>query len=319
MFVIHGAVPPNASWFCINVQTGLGLASQPGSGGDILLHLRPDFPSRSVIRSSRVNGVWGQQSQPDSFFPLTPGSPFELMILIPPQSPSAYPPNTVKIAFNGAHFAEHTLPQPSIPHNIYVTIEAEPGGLTVHQFQEFFTPSATPVQSTAAPYPPGSGMPMPSASGYAVGAASMPGAPYPPSTTGYPAGAGYSPGVPHGAASAPQAKQGGMMGKILGTAATVPILGGALAAASHTGIGKKLTKKMGGYPVAAATGMAYPQYPLGGKKASKGGMGLGTAAGLGAGALGAYVLAKKTKKLKKGFKFSHGGRSSSSSSSSSSD
>ena len=257
------------------------------------------------MRSYRVNGVWGPQSQPDSFFPLTPGSPFELMILIPPQNPSSYPPNTVKIAFNGAHFAEHSLPSPSLPPNIFVTIEAEPGGLTIHQMQEFFTPSATPAQSSAAGYPPGStGMPLPPSTGYPMTAGSgmyaPPGASYPVSgaTAGYPPGVSYP--------SAPAGKQPGMMGKILGTAAAVPILGGALAAASQTGIGKKLTKKMGGGVV--------------GHKASKGmgGLGMGTAAGLGAGALGAYVLSKKAKKMKKGFKFSHGGRSSSSSSSSSS-
>jgi hypothetical protein len=251
------------------------------------------------------------------------------MILIPPQNPSSYTPNNVKIAFNGAHFADHVLPQPIIPATLYVTIEAEPGGLSIHQFQEFFTPSAAPIHSAAAPYPPGgSGMPMPGAGGFPV-PVGTPAAPYPPSSTGMGA-SGYPSGSPYGAGapSAPHQKQPGVMGKILGTAATVPILGGALAAASQTGLGKKLTKKMGGgypsYPLAAATGMAtgaaYP-HSLGGghhkKSKGMGGMGLGTAAGLGAGAIGAYVLAKKAKKMKKGFKFGHGGRSSSSSSSSS--
>ena len=312
MFVFRGSLPGNATWFAINFQTGPGLASQPGSGGDVLLHLRPDFPTRVIVRSSRVGGTWGQQSTPDSFFPLTPGSPFELMVLLPPQNPSGYSPNTVKIAFNGAHFAEHMLPSTHYPPNMFVTIETEPGGLSIHQIQEFFTPSASPVQPSSYPAA-GQGMPVPGASGYPpTQAAAMypPGAAYPTSGPGYPSGGGYP-----GASGYPQQQSGGMMGKILGTAAAVPILGGALAAASKTKVGQKVAKKMGvgGVPLAAAAAAT----AVGGHKASKGfgGIGMGTAAGLGAGALGAYVMAKKAKKLKKGFKF--GGHSSSSSSSSS--
>jgi len=301
LIILRGSLSPSASWFCVNIQTAPGIPSQGANvGGDVLLHIRPDLPSRSVVRTYRMAGSWGQTPPPsDGFFPLTPSSPFEVMILIPPAS---QPPHPVKIAFNGAHFADCLLPVPSLPLQFYISIEGDPGGLSVHQMQVFFTPSATPsvpLQSTAG-YPPMAGVPVPGAVPYPTGVPG--GVPYPPPGAAYP----QTPGYPSGGATS--SSGGGMMGKILGTAATVPIVGGALAAASNTFLGKKLHKKMG----------------KSGHGKSFGGIGPGGAAGLAAGALGTYVLAKKAKKLKKGFKFGHHGHykhgsSSSSSSSSSSD
>ena len=238
--VFRGSVPPNASWFCINIQTGPGFASQPESGGDVLLHLRPDFPSYTIVKSSRVNGVWGTQSH--SPFSLTPGSPFKLTVLILPQSPSSSA-NTVKVFLNGIHFAEHSLPNPYLPPNIYVTIEAQPGGLRIRQMQEFFIPSTAiqfPVQSPAASCHSHShssvstGTPISASVGYSM-------------TTGasvYPSSGHHHAEESHCSTTsdpAPTGKQSGMMGNLFGKAA--PILGGALAAASQTGIGKRFTKK----------------------------------------------------------------------------
>ena len=241
--VFRGSVPPNASWFCINIQTGPGFASQPESGGDVLLHLRPDFPSYTIVKSSRVNGVWGTQSH--SPFSLTPGSPFKLTVLILPQNPSS-PANTVKVFLNGIHFAEHSLPNPYLPPNIYVTIEAQPGGLRIRQMEKFFIPSTAvqfPVQSPAAGCHSHSHSSGSTASvGYSVttGTNVYHSSGHP--VSGHPvSGHHHAEESDCSAASAPAGKQPGMMGNLLGKAA--PILGGALAAASQTGIGRRFTKK----------------------------------------------------------------------------
>lgn len=273
-------------WFCVNIQSGPGLPSSgPSYGGDVLLHLRPDFTNQVVVRMNRMMGNWSPPNQPDAQpFPLVPGSPFEIMILLPCSSVTV--PSVSRIAINGNHFAEYALPS-VLPPSLFISIEADPN-VTISSLQSFNVPSqAPPPQSAgypnlaAAPHP----MPVPN----------FP-APYPPGTAMPSPGAGYATGQPTSSSNS-------MFNKVLGTAAALPLVGGALAAATHLPFaGKKLGKKMHKAGVGKSSGgFGYP--------------GLGAGAGLAVGALGAYALTKKAKKLKKGFKF--GGYSSSSSSSSS--
>ena len=282
-----GNTGPNI-WFCINVQSAPGLPScGPSMGGDVLLHLRPDFTNQVVVRMNRMMGNWGPPNQPDSNpFPLIAGSPFEIMILLPASSVSV--PSVARIAINGNHFAEYALPS-VLPPSLFLSIEADPN-VTIASIQSFNIPSqAPPPQSAgypnlaAAPHP----MPVPNFPGQ-----------YPPGGAMPTPGAGYATGQPSSSNS--------MFNKVLGTAAALPLVGGALAAATHLPFaGKKLGKKMhkaglGGGGHKSSGGFGYP--------------GLGTgAAGLAVGALGAYALTKKAKKLKKGFKFGHSSSSSSSS------
>lgn len=286
-----GNTGPNI-WFCINVQSAPGLPScGPSMGGDVLLHLRPDFSNQVVVRMNRMMGNWSSPNQPDpNPFPLTIGSPFEIMILLPSSSVSV--PSQARIAINGNHFAEYALPS-VLPQSLFLSIEADPN-VTIASIQSFNVP-------TQAPPPQSAGYPNLAAAPHPMPVPNFP-APYPSANAMPTPGAGYATGQPASSSS------NSMFNKVLGTAAALPLVGGALAAATHLPFaGKKLGKKMhkagvGGPMGKSSGGFGYP--------------GLGTgAAGLAVGALGAYALHKKAKKLKKGFKF--GGYSSSSSSSSS--
>ena len=287
---INGNIGHGTTWFCLNLQTAPGLPSYgPSVGGDVMLHLRPDFTNNIVVRMSRLTGNWSQPNPPDANpFPLTIGSPFEIMLLLPSSSTSV--PSMARIAFNGNHFAELALPS-VLPPALFMSIEADPA-VSISSIQSFNIPSQSPPIPSAG-YPNLAAAPHPTFPNYS---APYPQGPVPVSSAGHPGQPGSS--------------SGSMMNKVLGAAAAIPLVGGALTAATHLPFGKKLGKKM---HKAGLGGVG-----VGGGKASHVGYpGLGTgAAGLAVGALGAYALHRQGKKLKKGFKF-HGGSSSSSSSSSS--
>lgn len=286
---INGLIGHGATWFCVNLQTGPGLPSYgPSVGGDVMLHLRPDVGNNVVVRMSRMMGNWSQPNPPDSVpFPLVVGTPFELMLLLPASSTTV--PSMLRIAFNGNHFAEFALPS-ALPPALFISIEGDPN-VSISSIQSFNIPSQSPPPQSAG-YPNLAAAPYPAAPNYS--------APYPqgPSVPTS-AAPGYAPGY----AGQPSSSSGSMVNKMLGTAAALPIIGGALTAATHLPFGKKLGKKLGKAGIGKQSHVGYP--------------GLGTgAAGLAVGALGAYAMTKQAKKMKKGFKF-HGGHSSSSSSSSS--
>lgn len=293
---INGNIGHGATWFCMNLQTGPGLPSYgPSVGGDVMLHLRPDLGNNVVVRMSRMMGNWSPPNPPDAVpFPLAVGSPFEIMILLPAASTSV--PSMARIAFNGNHFAEFALPS-ALPPALFISVEADPA-VSISSLQSFNIPSqSAPAHIPSAGYPNLAAAPHPTSPHYS---APYPQGPMPASAPGYAPGQASS-------------SSGSTFNKVLGAAAALPLVGGALTAATHLPFGKKLGKKM--HKAGIGTGMGH----VGHKSSSVGYPGLGTgAAGLAVGALGAYALHKKTKKLKKGFKFS-GHSSSSSSSSSSSD
>lgn len=64
--------------FSINIQSGASTYPPP----DLALHFDARFFSYSIVRNSRVNGVWGPEENMISHFPFQPGMNFDMIIKV---------------------------------------------------------------------------------------------------------------------------------------------------------------------------------------------------------------------------------------------
>ncbi|KAL5008477.1 hypothetical protein ScPMuIL_014058 [Solemya velum] len=97
MVNISGVLYPNCSQFAVNLQCG-----QYTEAADLALHFNARVNHggvyNQVIRNSRRSGQWGQEEKHASYFPFSPNSNFDILILCEQ--------NSFKIAVNNQHFAE---------------------------------------------------------------------------------------------------------------------------------------------------------------------------------------------------------------------
>lgn len=111
MLRVQGSLPPGAQRFAINLQCGPNTDPRD----DIALHLNFRFVEMCVVRNHMTAMNWGVEDV-DGGMPLSRGDNFEVLVLCEPQS--------LKIALNGAHFAEfpHRIPFQRIS---YLTVDGD--------------------------------------------------------------------------------------------------------------------------------------------------------------------------------------------------
>ncbi|KAL5008804.1 hypothetical protein ScPMuIL_014385 [Solemya velum] len=97
MINISGVLYPHCCQFVVNLQCG-----QYSDAADIALHFNARVNHggvyNQVIRNSRRSGQWGQEEKHASYFPFSPNSNFDILILCEQ--------NSFKIAVNNQHFTE---------------------------------------------------------------------------------------------------------------------------------------------------------------------------------------------------------------------
>ncbi|GBN08154.1 Galectin-4 [Araneus ventricosus] len=94
MVYISGRPSASAQRFTINFQNGTAPYPPP----DIAFHLDVRFFSRSVVRNSRTNNVWGGEENMVSHFPFQPAVNFDMIIRVEFER--------FMVAVNGQHFVE---------------------------------------------------------------------------------------------------------------------------------------------------------------------------------------------------------------------
>ncbi|GBN25553.1 Galectin-4 [Araneus ventricosus] len=94
MVYISGRPSASAQRFTINFQNGTAPYPPP----DIAFHLDVRFFSRSVVRNSRTNNVWGGEENMISHFPFQPAVNFDMIIRVEFER--------FMVAVNGQHFVE---------------------------------------------------------------------------------------------------------------------------------------------------------------------------------------------------------------------
>ncbi|KAJ8705829.1 hypothetical protein PYW08_012875 [Mythimna loreyi] len=111
MLRVQGNLPPGAQRFAINLQCGPNTDPRD----DIALHLNFRFVEMCVVRNHMTAMNWGVEDL-DGGMPLNRGDNYEVLVLCEPHS--------MKIALNGAHFADfpHRIPFQRITH---VTVDGD--------------------------------------------------------------------------------------------------------------------------------------------------------------------------------------------------
>ncbi|XP_064600972.1 LOW QUALITY PROTEIN: galectin-4-like [Liolophura sinensis] len=98
MIYISGVPFSTASRFSINIQKGSFENNDVGLHFDVRLNFHDSHAV--VVRNHRQKGCWGNEERHQSYFPFTPNSQFDIIILVEKQG--------FKIAVNNQHFTEFT-------------------------------------------------------------------------------------------------------------------------------------------------------------------------------------------------------------------
>ncbi|XP_074597630.1 uncharacterized protein LOC141852508 isoform X2 [Brevipalpus obovatus] len=331
---IQGSTGPNPRCFAINLQCGPCINPRD----DLALHLSPVFsPPPRVVRNSLRNGQWGPEESHGPYFPLSANQHFEILILTETDQ-FKIAINGVHFTDFRHRISIHEISHLSIDGDVHIRqiiFEDSGQGLPTAPSMPAVSGGA------ACPYPTGpAGMPVPdnTVSPYSgpppMGGPAM--APYPSlgqqpySPMGYQAPPAYGPQSPY--PSMPGSSGGGGGYPVPPQVGVAPGPYGAPSAAGYPQQSGPYPKQQGGpYPTQHGYGpQGYPHSSssgsgllsgltgaaaaigagslasnlLGGHKGHKKSSPIpigGVAAGLGAAALGAAVLHKPMKKIKKLF------------------